>query len=878
MRALTALLCLVATCLACSVALGEVVLGNAHFKLSLSDGGLVRSLVDGGDGDEYAVAEPARAAFTVYQGKNRYPPSEVRREGDTLIVTFEGIETKATFSVRQTDRYVALTLERLSGPEVDRIDLLALRIKPLPKLGAWINVAYDDEFGVCLCGGGPNVNAGMQKPKADRQWVDMTAMAYRETGLEGAIAILIGCPEPERSFLDFMEVAEADFKMPSGAKGRKSEAIKYSYMWVSPTVETIDRLIEWAKRGGFRMMLFSYTSFSKSCGHYEWNDRFPNGMADLKVIADKIRAAGLAIGLHIHFNKAHKHDPYVTPVPDDRLHIVKQLTLAAALDETATVVRVNETPEGCTTDDGRRILKVGKELVEYTSYTAEAPFEFRGCKRGALKTEVAAHAAGDELGLLDVDTWPIFIRFDQNTDIQEETAGRIARICAETGPYDMLYFDGSEDVHAPFWYHCANAQWRVHRKVKPEPKVCEAAANTHFGWHMMTRSNAYDSVAPDEMKDFCRRHPCRTAPRRALDFTKINFGWLHGFSRPDGRRIDPDVLEFILSRGAAWDCPFSMTVGLGPLASHPRADDCFDVIKVWEDARIEGRLSEAQKEELKDLEQEHHLFVNEKGEYELAPIERLDGVAGGHARPAWLFTRESDPTATYALLCEDDDCKFTLDFPKERLALMRPFGKALEIKEENGRSIVPVGSRRYLRFEGLAPDDAGPILQRAKSSLGPFVRFWLKASDFARKEGEMALGSEIDLAPEGAMGDVIVPTGAADMEGKTPWFVDYEVELAAKRRWFVWARCWYHDTSSNSFFINVPGIHEEKARFGNSYVWEKWIWERGGPFRLDKGTATVRFSIRESRPKVSPLLNVICITNDPRFEPTDELAKAGLGQ
>ncbi len=871
------LLSIIAILLSALACWADVTLSSLVLKVVINDDGTLSSVTDRDTGTEYAEISQPSSVFSVRVGDKQYAANSVRRDGDTLHVSFDGIATQAEFKITEAETYVALAVRRVTGPPIDQIDLLSLRLAPLPSLGSWINVAYGDAFGVCVCGGSPAARTRMHRPSAAQPWVDLAATATRETGLEGATAIAIGCPGPTRNFLDYMAVVEADFGMPSGARGRQSEQVKYSYLWVKPTVDTIDRLIEWAKRGGFRMMLFSYTSFSTSCGHYAWNSNFPNGMADLKVIADKIRAAGLAVGLHIHYNKAHKHDPYVSPVPDDRLHIARSFTLAEALDASASVVRVNENPEGCTKDDERRYLKIGKELVTYQDYTTQPPYEFRGCKRGALKSRATGHGVGETCGLLDVDTWPIFVRFDQDTDIQEETAGRIARICAETGPYDMIYFDGAEDVHAPYWYHCANSQWRVYQHIQPEPKVAEAAAATHFSWHMLTRSNAYDSVAPSGMKEFCRKAPCRTAPRRALDFTTINFGWLHGFARSNGDHITPDILEYVLSRGAAWNCPFSLSVDLAQLHTNPLTDDCFETIKIWEDARIGGKLTAQQKAMLKDLSAEHHLFMNEGGEYEIVPVTRIDGVAGGHAAPCYVFERSSEPDAAYAILSEPDPVVLTLDFPTERLKLMRPFGAELAIEEKAGKALVPVQSRRYLRFDGLTPLEAGAVLQRAKSSAGPRVQIWMRASDFVEKEGQIALGSEVGLEIEGALGDVIVPTGPGDMTGETPWYVDYEFEAKAQSRWHVWARCWYEDTSSNSLFLSAPGVGYDKERFGNSYTWKTWLWERGGNYRLPAGKSTLRFSVRESRPRESPVLDAICITNDPRYRPTDEDAREALG-
>ena len=73
-------------------------------------------------------------------------------------------------------------------------------------------------------------------------------------------------------------------------------------------------------------------------------------------------------------------------------------------------------------------------------------------------------------------------------------------------------------------------------------------------------------------------------------------------------------------------------------------------------------------------DQEHHLFVNERGEYELVPIREVPDLAGGRIR-AYVFQRPATPGDTYALLW-DSEGKRNLRLPvaADRLTLMRPFG------------------------------------------------------------------------------------------------------------------------------------------------------------------------------------------------------------
>jgi hypothetical protein len=728
-----------------------VVLETDSLRLTIAENGTVRSLVSKQDSAEYVRAAPPTplamvyrggravpafqgkyAASTkpwIYQGGEAYPASRVTRSKNELYVEFGKADVTATYRVTANAEYLAFELLQLTGDPIDRIDLVCLTLVDLPQRGAWVNFASNQQFGVCLCAGNVRTNVEMhQQPDS----VTMRAVAERQPGLQGTTAVLFGCHDPQTRFLDAMAVVERDFHMPPGADNRRRPSLRYSYLWAShPAPENIGEYIRLAKQAGFRMILFSYTAFSKGAGHFSWNDAYPNGMADLKHVTDSIRDARLKVGLHIHYSKTRKNDPYVTPVPDDRLHQLRHFTLADDIDEQAETVPVTEDPTNCTLDKGRRILEVGRELIAYESYRTQPDFAFTGCERGHLGSAAAPYQQGTRLGLLNVDTWPIFVRFDQDTDIQDEVARRIGEIYRQTGPYEMVYFDGAEDVHAPFWYHVASAQQRVFRWLDPMPPACEAAHYSHFSWHMITRSNAYDIVAPaDGMKDFCRLMPCPTAAERSKDFSRIDFGWLGRFGE---KEAGPDVWEYVASRAAAWDCPISLKASPVDITSNPRWKDCLDAIRTWEDARLGNHLTESQRKSLKnvrpedahyvpcfdqrgiweniaagenltptqlrilDNRQEHHLFLNERGEYELVPITEVP-VANIPVK-AYSFKRKSHPHHTYFLLwAVDQDVELRLPVNPDSVRLMRPFGTELPVARSDTATVVTIAGRSYLVF------------------------------------------------------------------------------------------------------------------------------------------------------------------------------------
>ncbi len=754
---------------------GQVAAGNTTvrfetdaLRLEISGDGIVRRVVAKHDNTEYGVGGPVATVYRggrfepggqgvhaavighwAYQGGGHFDATNVRREADRLQIEFAGANVRATYRVINTRDYVAFELLAVEGPAVDRIEFLQLRIRRLPMLGEWVNLAYDDRFGLCLCGGSLQTDIRMEPHERD---VRMVAAAEATVGFSGATAVLFGCREPKKTFLDTMAVVERDFRLPAGAAFRRSPDQRLSYLWAGrPDPQNIAEYIRWAKIGGFRLILFSYRAFSKGAGHFEFNRSYPNGFADLKRVTDAIRAAGLKIGLHLHYSKVDRTDAYVTPVPDDRLHTARSFTLAADLSAEADTVRVRESVAGCTLDQDRRILKIGKELIEYQSYSEQEPFLFTGCRRGHLGTKAVSHAVASRCHLLDFDTWPLFVRIAQNSDLQDEIAKRIAEIYHRTGPYDMVYFDGAEDVHEPFWYHTASAQQRVFQLLNPPPAVCEAAHYTHFSWHMISRANAYDNVAAvDGMKDFCRLMPSRTAGARALDFSRIDFGWVGRFGASKLGTAGPDIYEYIASRAAGWDCPISLHATVEDFRSNPRAEDCLAAIRIWEDARLGHHLTEANRRLLRNVSPEdacyvscyeqrdtyenirtnrnlsaaqrriladrceHHLFINEKGNHELVEIEEVAGVADGLLK-AFLFRREGNPRDTFALVWAMDG-EVHWQVATRRLTAMRPFGTGLRVEQNGDTARLVVGPRTYVGFADTTTEQAKQLLRATRAS------------------------------------------------------------------------------------------------------------------------------------------------------------------
>ncbi len=435
---------------------GTVVIENAEMRLVISSNGVARSLIHKASSQECLGMGQAIPMFSVTQYRpydnelqlsypakpKTFAAESVRRENDLLVVSFELVGYEATIRLRITDAFMGFTLENLEykgytslrhkrKTEIDEAVFLQLPVRNRKQFGEWLNVMWDEAVAVNVLGTDPYARVDSTAYKDFRVLQAGTVDSVRTKGVGGALIVT-----ETRHLLDRIAKVEDEYGLPKGVASRRRREYRNSYYEVlDATPEDMDQHIELARKGGFRSMEVYYRVFSKTAGHFPFLPQYPNGMEDVRRLIDKITQAGIVPGIHIHYNKADKEDAYVTPRPDPRLNVTANFTLKEALDSSSGTIIVEENPRQCTLDEGRRILKIDDELISYNRFTLKSSVSNFWTASGQQleKCSRASYPAGRRLGLLDVDTWPIFVRLTQDTDIQEEVAKRLATIYRDAG-------------------------------------------------------------------------------------------------------------------------------------------------------------------------------------------------------------------------------------------------------------------------------------------------------------------------------------------------------------------------------------------------------------------------------------------------------------
>jgi hypothetical protein len=727
-----------------------IVLENPEMRLVIGANGRARSLIHKASGQQCLAEGVDVAMFNLTQYRpylnevqlaypakvTHFPSDRVRREGDNLVVHFPLIGYEATVGLKITDAYIAFRLDKLayvglSEPYVERtptpIDetlFVQLPVRTRKNFGEWLNVMWDEDVGVNVLATDPHTRIDAVASSGYRLF---QAGTVADVQLESASAALI-TTEPKH-LLDRIDRVEVDFNLPRGVESRRRKEYRSSYYEVLKMApKDADRHIHFAKMGGFRLMQIYHHALTDSLGHFPWRPDYPGKIADLQEITAKINKEGMIPGFHVLYTMTTVNDAYVTPIPDPRLSLRRSFTLAESIDAMATVIPIEEPPRIFNLGGNKRIvsdggapfhdqqkmqtLRIQNELIHYDTYTSSPPYRFEGCVRGAFGTRPATHEISSRVGLLDMYS-PTMVRYSQDTSIQAEVAARLQEIYAQAG-FKFLYFDGAEDVPAPFWYTVSRAQLILQNGLKPPPLFAEGACKSHFSWHMLSRANAFDIFKPEVVKAATRAYCVEEIKRVVNDFSSIDFGWL-GYWAPskESTGTQPDMLEYVTSVAAAWDCTIALFGDLPALEAHPRTADNLEVIRRWEDVRAQAWLTEDQKMSIRNVEQEHTLLIDENGKLVLLPYEQIHNVAGA-AMPgrAFLFERNGNVWAVYWHTSGEGFLELPL--AAKQVTLMKELGKPLAVKGDGNHTKLPLGDRRYLEFHGSTREQVTAAFQNAQ--------------------------------------------------------------------------------------------------------------------------------------------------------------------
>jgi len=405
-----------------------------------------------------------------------------------------------------------------------------------------------------------------------------------------------------------IELAE-DLPHPvfDGQWSRKNADLGRSYLIAEFSEKTVDELLGYAQRGNF-LSLYHGSPF-RSWGHYELSPRFfPNGNAGMRACVRKAKEKGILIGVHTLTNFINTNDPYITPVPDARLAKTGTSVLAAGIDAEQSDIAV-AAPDYFTNDKNwLRTVMIGKELVRYGQVSEQAPWTLTNCQRGAYGTKAASHAQGAEVAKLLDHPYKVFF---PNYDMQHEIAIRLAKLFNDTG-IGHFDFDGHEGAWASGQGDFGLEVFAKTFYDHVDHAVHNGTSNSQpFYWHINTCCN-WGEPWYGGFRSSMADYRINNQAMLERNFMPKMLGWF--LLTPTTTLAD---IEWLMARSAGYSSGFAMATSLRSLRSNPGTGAYLDAIRQWEALRMAGSFTAAQRERMRDTDNEFHLHAVSDTEFRL---------------------------------------------------------------------------------------------------------------------------------------------------------------------------------------------------------------------------------------------------------------------
>ena len=606
---------------------------NQFAKLAVSPFGRCAALIDKSTGEDRIHRTTPLVSIKI--GDQTHTRAKCSLKEGKLIFQFKKAETTVVLGVTAKPRYFVFQVESVSNAAVDEVTFVNLSLKPCDRVSSMSGLAADDRFGVCL----RTLNLPTQVSVRGASPV-LTATAFKKLGLTNGKAALAACPTPRMIpvLQDLVRNEGLPYSALGGPFALDAQQNRGSYVFANVSEKNVDSWIDLARRGGIQTVHLS--GWGHSLGHYVPREAlFPNGMAGLKSVVDKLHAAGLKVGIHTLTGCISPHDPWIRPVPDPRLATDGTYTLTADLSETSLDIPTAEPPGKHPTIWGYgsrgNCIRIDDELIHYSVISQEPGFGFFKCKRGAFGTKVAPHKKG-------APVHHMYVRYgcfmpDEYSTLVDEVADRIAAVYNTCG-MDQIYMDGAEGMRG--WYGIARMRNAIYTRLK-RPALVEASCWGHHSWPFHSRVGAWDHPKWG-LKRFADDHLRAVQKYRRDYLLEAQLGWwvILGPSR-DWHMEMPDEIEYLSAKALGHDAPLSFqSVAATGRPANARQNEYFTTIGRYERLRLANYFNEEVKAKLREEREEFRLIQADDGQWKFIPTDYIGHKVTGlnDGTNAWTVT------------------------------------------------------------------------------------------------------------------------------------------------------------------------------------------------------------------------------------------------
>ncbi|MEE3194474.1 MAG: hypothetical protein VX289_08115, partial [Candidatus Poribacteria bacterium] len=465
----------------------------------------------------------------------------------------------------------------------------------------------------------------------------------QDGGILGSKIAIFGCPVGQAlERVGEIELAEGlPHPMLDGEWTKTSLTAKSSYLITDFGEHNIDDALNYTHQAGFKYLYHSGPFHN--WGHFDLQPQnFPEGDASLKRCVDQASESGIRMGVHTLSNFITTNDPYVSPIPEERL---KKLGISQVLSDisvTETEIQVVD-PTPFQEQQTLSTVVVEDELIQYRSISETKPWTLQGCKRGAFGTIPANHSAGTKIGKLIDHPYKVFF---PNLELQDKLAERLVELFNSTG-LRQISFDGLEGCE-----RTGHGIYAHHRFVKQcfdgwnMEVVNDASRLLHYLWHIHTRMN-WGEPWGASMREGQTEYRFKNQEYFERNLFPRMMGWFQlSLASGDLESTTLSDIEWMLSKCAGFDAGFALFSALDTLENNGQTPMILAAIKDWENARLAGAFTPKLRDKPRHSAGEFHLEKIDQNSWDLYQVDITDAFTyvqqqkqpGEPADEIWTFS------------------------------------------------------------------------------------------------------------------------------------------------------------------------------------------------------------------------------------------------
>ncbi|MDR1224103.1 MAG: hypothetical protein LBL07_14680 [Tannerella sp.] len=560
--------------------------------------------------------------------------------GTGLELTF-GEDLRITVNISSKEGYFRMELvDATPVSEISHIVWGPYKTTMRGHIGEWLGVNRSGHFTVGLMSLEPNTDGGaaysgkgsrMQLSSYDHTrgyFGDRTQPLRKSVPLPGvtvvgSAAALFGSPAGKEKELETVEKIVLAEGLPhptfNGVWNKYSDEGKKFCIWGYYDEANFDEYLELSKKLQARILCRPH-GFSKNWGHFDIDPKiYPGGIP--AILKNSRQARKDSIGLTLYtlttfLKPLTEPEPYLTPVPDDRLQTWRpEARLMKAVSPDDTTLTLQNTEEVAKIfRQASKVIRIDNEFIEFKEMDIDGEVILaKKCQRGAFLSRPESHREQSSVKLMYVSGFHNF--YPGTLEMSNEFVERLNDLLV-SAELDNFVVDGYEScIETGYGTYTGNIFLKkFHERCVEQNReiLITGSMFTQYSWHFMS----HESWGEHDQERGVRGTMLDYRLSRQMELRRNLMPNKLGQYYPS--MATAEDINWLMALATGWDAGVDFQLDIETLKRNPELEKISETLHLWNQARAENAFSEQQKMALRQTDVLYKLSRKEDGKWDLS--------------------------------------------------------------------------------------------------------------------------------------------------------------------------------------------------------------------------------------------------------------------